>query len=152
MAIIELSNTQIFIYGTLWAGFWAVVGWFANFGVSAYRLHVARQHALEDAQENRRRKFLGFLSPWAADVEANRPMTNESNVSQTVAQRFDKKRLKFITEVAQIEPDFLDNKSIKFDRLVAIIVNMTPGQIDEGDGRKKLLEAIRDLAAFVKAK
>jgi hypothetical protein len=151
MATIELNATQIWLYTLIWGGFCGAVGWFANFGVSAYRIRTIRQHALDDAKDQRCRKFLGFLKPWAADVEANRPMTNANNILLDVAGRFDEKRLELVREAAQVESDFSDARCTKFKQLVDRIVNMRPGDVQDEDGRKILLEAIRALAAFVKA-
>jgi hypothetical protein len=126
MADIQLSATQIWLYTIIWGAFCGIVGWFANFGVSAYRIRVAREHALEDARSGRRRHFVGFLSPWAEDVRTNRRMANANNVLQTVSGRFDEKRLEFVSEAAQVASDFSDHAT-KFKRLVSEITEMTPG-------------------------
>jgi hypothetical protein len=141
---------QIWLYTALWGAFCATIGWFSNFGRSAYRLHVARKHALDDAQKDRRRRFLGFLGAWAADVEANRTMVTANNVFLTVAGRFDRKRLELVREAAQIELDFRGDRVIEFIDLVNTIVVMTPGSIESDDGRQELLKAIRSLTVFLK--
>src|SRR5438094_759421 len=145
MATLELSATQIALFTLGWGTFCGLVGWFANFGLSAYRIRVTRQHTLEDARAHRRSTFLSFLSVWASDADANRRMVNQNNVLQTVADRFDKKRLEFIGEAAQIEPDFEGDKAGEFTGLVKQIATMTPGQIGSDDGRKRLFTAINDL-------
>jgi hypothetical protein len=150
VADIQLNATQIWIYTALWGAFCATIGWFANFGVRAYRLHLARKHALDDAQEDRRRKFLGFLGAWAADVEANRRMVTANNVFLTVAGRFDRKRLELVREATQIELDFRGDRVIEFIDLVNTIVVMTPGSIEGDHGRQALLKAIRSLTVFLK--
>jgi hypothetical protein len=150
VADIQLNATQIWLYAALWGAFCATMGWFANFGVSAYRLHVARKHVLDDAKEDRRRKFLGFLGAWAADVEANRRMVTANNVFVTVAERFDRKRLELVREASQVELDFRGDRVIEFIDLVNKIVVMTPGSIESVAGRQELLKAIRSLTVFLK--
>ena len=150
MADIQLNATQIWLYAALWGAFCVTIGWFANFGVSAYRLHVARKHVLDDAEEDRRRKFLGFLGAWAADVEANRRMVTATNVFVTVAERFDRKRLELVREASQVELDFRGDRVIEFIDLVNKIVVMTPGSIESAAGRQELLKAIRSLTVFLK--
>jgi hypothetical protein len=150
VADIQLNATQIWLYAALWGAFCATIGWFAKFGVSAYRLHVARKHVLDDAEEDRRRKFLGFLGAWAADVEANRRMVTATNVFVTVAGRFDRKRLELVREASQVELDFRGDRVIEFIDLVNKIVVMTPGSIESAAGRQELLKAIRSLTVFLK--
>jgi hypothetical protein len=150
VADIQLNATQIWLYTALWGAFCVTIGWFAKFGVRAYRLHVARKHALDDAEEDRRRKFLGFLGAWAADVEANRRMVTATNVFVTVAERFDRKRLELVREASQVELDFRGDRVIEFIDLVNKIVVMTPGSIESAAGRQELLKAIRSLAVFLK--
>ena len=152
MADIQLTPTQIWLYAALWGAFCATIGWFANFGVSAYRLHVARKHALDDAQEDRRRKFLGFLGAWAADVEVNRRMVTANGVFVTAAGRFDRKRLELVREASQVELDLRGDRVIEFIDLVNRIVVMRPGSIEGDDGRQELLKAIRSLTVFLKEK
>ena len=152
MADTQLNATQIWLYAALWGAFCATIGWFTNFGINAYRLHVARKHALDDAQEDRRRNFLGFLRAWAADVEANRRMVTANGVFVTVAGRFDRKRLELVREAAQVELDLRGDRVIEFIDLVNTIVVMTPGSIESDDGRQELLKAIRSLTVFLKQK
>lgn len=150
MADIQLNATQVAVLTALWGAFCATIGWFANFGANAYRLHVARKHALDDAQKDRQRKFLGFLGAWAADVEANRRMVTANNVFLTVAGRFDRKRLELVREASQVELDFRGDRVTEFIDLVNTIVVMTPGGIEGDDGRQELLKAIRRLTVFLK--
>jgi hypothetical protein len=150
VAATQLTATQIWLYTALYGALCATIGWFANFGVSAYRLHVARKHTLNDAQEDRRRKFFGFLHAWEADVETNRRMVTANGVFVTVAGRFDRKRLELVREASQVELDFRGDRVIEFIDLVNAIVVMTPGSIEGDDGRQELLKAIRSLTVFLK--
>jgi hypothetical protein len=150
VVVTQLNTTQICLFTALYGAFCAAIGWFTNFGVNAYHLHVARKHALDDAREDRRRKFLGFLSAWAADVEANRRVVTANNVIVTLAGRFDRKRLELVREASQIELDLRGDRAIDFIALVNTIVVVTPGSIEGADGRQELLKAIRNLTVFLK--
>jgi hypothetical protein len=93
---------------------------------------------------------LGFLSAWAADVEANRRVVTANNVIVTLAGRFDRKRLELVREASQIELDLRGDRAIDFIALVNTIVVVTPGSIEGADGRQELLKAIRNLTVFLK--
>ena len=144
---IELSPTEIAFWGTACAA----VGWCANFYVGAYRIKKGREHAEQDRRDNRRRHLLAFLNVWAAEVQADRKITNANNVAQGVADRFDEKRHELIGKATLVEPDVSEVDRAKFSELVtAITERMTPGSVDGQAGRNALLGAIHKLAEKVR--
>jgi hypothetical protein len=89
----------------------AVVGWFANHWLSSARDRRARQHALEDARDARKRHFLSFMSGFRSETE----LTHPTEFEKLFLSRIHKLR----EEVAKIRPD------IDFDRQEAFSVLIT---------------------------
>lgn len=123
MATIQLDATQIFIYGTLWAGFWALVGWFANFKVAAYRLRIAHQHALDDARADRIREFKGYMSGFRSWVE-------RSSIGE-VGEGFHDMVHRFRVASALVRDDLPKDQRSRFDELVDALCRLTASDVSE---------------------
>lgn len=104
----------------------------------------------EKARQSRKTHFLSFLAVWEMEIVANRRIVSANNVLQGVSERFDMKRLELVRESELIDPDFVGNPLGIFYGLTRAITDMTPGGIENEGGKDKLLNAIRDLATFVR--
>jgi hypothetical protein len=151
MAIIQLDATQIFIYGILWGAFCGVTGWFTNYNVADFRERRARAHALEDARENRKRDFCGFMSAFRSWVE-------RASLGD-LGEGFNDRVHPFREQAARIRQDIPDDKRAQFDELVTTLCRLTPSQVTEyefkgGDnvdyiGKNKLCNAIDRLVEML---
>ncbi len=122
-----------------------VVGWFANHWLSNARDRRARQYALEDARDARKRDFLGFMDRWRTEVERDNP--------HKTANEFTVKCASFRQEGTKIRDDYGD----AFRALVGSLSGLRDSEVEEIDsktnemiGRQKLLAAIDAVMNFVR--
>lgn len=149
MAKIELNPTVIFLAGTAWAALWAAVGWWLNHKLSTVRDRRKRTYDLEDAMDERRRHFDGFMSGFRSWAERSAPDKVSDNFSDRVNE--------FSVEAAKSRSDTPESKIAQFDNAVLALRQLTAAQVSDYQrtnaadnktwytdyvGRKRLVAAI----------
>ena len=117
-----------------------VVGWFANHWLSSARDRRARMHALEDAREDRKRDFIGFMGGFRSEAERSYPTE--------FCKVFPSKVHQFRVESAKVGPDLSGERRARLDQAVTVLCQLTDSQVSEVGsnenyfGRTRVTEAI----------
>lgn len=105
----------------------------------------------KNARDNRKTSFLAFLNVWESEVEKKVRIVSPANVFVTIGGQFDAKRSQLIEKATELELNYRNKTRVSFwEVYVKPITDMTPGEIDSNKGREAFLEAIRNLATFVR--
>lgn len=121
MADIQLNPTQIALYGAAWGALCAVIGWFANYRVAVFRERQTRKYALEDAREERKRNFRGFMEGFRSWVERADLLDLGDNFNDRVHP--------FRAEAARIRQDVPEDKRSRFDECIETLCRLTPSEV-----------------------
>ena len=101
------------------------------------------------SREARKTDLLAFLKVWESEIVTDRITYSAANVAQKVADRFEGDQFELLDKAIKAGPNFSGQGRSYFDGLVKTITDMTPGGVENAEGKKSLLQAIRTLAAFI---
>jgi hypothetical protein len=118
-------------------------------GGSIFGALLAHRLTKQRCREARKTDLVAFLRVWENEIVTDRRTTNAANVLQSVADRFDGDRLELMEKAIKAGPNFSGQKRSYFEGLVKSITNLPPGSVESADGKKSLLNRLRDLAGFV---
>lgn len=96
---------------------------FANHKLSKIRDQLAREHALEDARNNRKRDFRGF-------TRAFRSWAERSSLGN-MGDEWNNRVHPFREHAARIREDISNHKRVEFDERVTALCRLTPSQVTE---------------------
>src|ERR1700736_1651373 len=122
---------------------------FGSIGGAISGAFVANFFANRRGKHRRKVDLLAFLTAWKSDFEADRnKYVPAANLSRSVFALFDDFRVELIAKTTVVGLDYGCTVQKTYASLVSKIIDMTPGQLETGEGKKKLYSAIGDLIDF----
>jgi hypothetical protein len=109
-----------------------------------------RGHLASLAKDARKTALLRYLKQWESEVDI--PFSR-GQYAGTVSGQFQARKHEFAGLLATVESDYWNSaaKSVQLTALAQAITDMTPGKVDDEQGQKHLLAAIRAMIAFLGA-
>jgi len=134
---------------TFWSGaFIAIVAAAVGHLFTLWRDSINRKEAEKISRSGRKREIVSFLAKWESETDVGYRMGGHAG---SVVDIFKTKRHELIRMAAGMENDYSGEEVVRFRTLVGAIRDMTPGAVDNPDGQKALLQAIRNLLTFVRS-